>query len=117
VRGGRRTAGAGGGDRLLDHDAEPPPPGDPSETEAFVRRRGHDPRRLADGLQPRAPEGDRAGPERTGLDHLSFGVAGRKDLQQAARLFDEHGVIHGSITRLPPSASTCSGSKTPGVSG
>jgi glyoxylase I family protein len=36
-----------------------------------------------------------------GLDHLSFGVPSREDLEQAAALFDEHGVTHGVITRLP----------------
>jgi glyoxylase I family protein len=29
------------------------------------------------------------------------GVASRADLEQAERLFDEHGVTHGAITRLP----------------
>jgi catechol 2,3-dioxygenase-like lactoylglutathione lyase family enzyme len=53
------------------------------------------------GLRPAAPEGDRFDPDRVGLDHLSFGVARREDLEQAARLFDEHGVTHGQITRLP----------------
>ncbi len=36
-----------------------------------------------------------------GLDHLSFGVASREDLEQALRLFDEHGLRHGAITRVP----------------
>ena len=53
------------------------------------------------GLRPMAPEGDRFDPDRAGLDHLSFSVASRDDLEQAVRLFDEQGVIHGSITRLP----------------
>jgi hypothetical protein len=47
-----------------------------------------------------APSGDRFDPDRVGLDHLSFGVPGRDDLEQAARLFDEHGVPHGEITTL-----------------
>ena len=83
---------------------ESPPPGDPSEAEAFsvlfggvVMIRGS----LLIGLRPVAPEGDRFDPDRVGLDHLSFGVASREDLEQAARLFDEHGVTHGEITRLP----------------
>ena len=53
------------------------------------------------GLRPMAPEGDRFDPDRVGLDHLSFSVASRDDLEQAARLFDEQGVPHGEITRLP----------------
>jgi hypothetical protein len=52
------------------------------------------------GLRPMAPSGDRFDPDRVGLDHLSFGVPGRDDLEQAARLFDEHGVPHGQITTL-----------------
>jgi glyoxylase I family protein len=36
-----------------------------------------------------------------GLDHLSFSVPSREDLEQAVRSFDEHGVPHGAITRLP----------------
>ena len=83
---------------------ESPPPGDPSEAETFrilfggvVMIRGD----LVMGLRPVAAEGDRFDPDRVGLDHLSFGVPSRDDLERAVRLFDEHGVIHGSITRLP----------------
>ena len=83
---------------------ESPPPGDPSEAETFrilfggvVMVRGD----LLMGLRPMAPEGDRFDPDRVGLDHLSFGVASRGDLEQAVRLFDEQGVPHGDITRLP----------------
>ena len=82
---------------------ESPPPGDPSEAEAFrilfggvVMVRGD----LLMGLRPMAPEGDRFDPDRVGLDHLSFSVASRDDLEQAVRLFDEQGVPHGTITRL-----------------
>lgn len=82
---------------------ESPPPGDPSEAEAFrvlfggvVMIRGD----LMMGLRPTAPEGDRFDPDRVGLDHLSFGVASRDDLEQAAKLFDEHDVPHGEIIRL-----------------
>jgi glyoxylase I family protein len=81
---------------------ESPPPGDPA-AEAFkilfggvVMMRG-----VLMGLRPMAPEADRFDPDRVGLDHLSFGVPGRADLEQAIRLFDEHGVTHGEITRLP----------------
>jgi glyoxylase I family protein len=38
---------------------------------------------------------------RVGLDHLSFGVANRTELNKAAALFDERGVEHGEITDLP----------------
>jgi glyoxylase I family protein len=83
---------------------ESPPPGDPAEAEAarilfggVVMVRGN----LLMGLRPVAPATDRFDPDRVGLDHLSFGVASRDDLEQAARLFDQHGVTHGEITRLP----------------
>ena len=82
---------------------ESPPPGDPGADEVFkilfggvVMIRGN----LLMGLRPMAPEADRFDPDRVGLDHLSFGVPGRGDLEQAVRLLDEHGVSHGEITRL-----------------
>jgi len=52
------------------------------------------------GLRPMAPTSDRFDPDRVGLDHLSFGVPGRADLDDAMRLFDEQGVRHGEITSL-----------------
>jgi glyoxylase I family protein len=83
---------------------ESPPPDDPAAAEVFkvlfggvVMIRGN----LLMGLRPMAAAGDRFDPDRVGLDHLSFGVASREDLDQAVRLFDEHGVTHGGITRLP----------------
>jgi glyoxylase I family protein len=48
-----------------------------------------------------APSGDKFDPDRPGLDHLSFGVASRADLENAVALLDEHGVTHGVITALP----------------
>ncbi len=56
------------------------------------------------GLRPvdAARAGDRFDPFRCGLDHLSFGVAGRADLEAAVRLFEERGVVHSEITDLPP---------------
>jgi catechol 2,3-dioxygenase-like lactoylglutathione lyase family enzyme len=83
---------------------ESPPEDDPSAAEVFtvlfggvVMIRGN----LLLGLRPMAPPGDRFDPDRVGLDHLSFGVASRDDLEQAARLLDEHGVKHGEIASLP----------------
>jgi len=82
---------------------ESPPASDPGADEVFkilfggvVMIRGN----LLMGLRPMASAGDRFDPDRVGLDHLSFGVASREDLEQAVRLFDEHGVTHGVITRL-----------------
>ncbi len=48
----------------------------------------------------RAPAADRFDEARVGLDHLSFQVASRNDLEQAARHFDERGVPRGDITDL-----------------
>jgi catechol 2,3-dioxygenase-like lactoylglutathione lyase family enzyme len=83
---------------------ESPPPDDPSAAEVFkilfggvVMARGN----LIMGLRPMAAAGDRFDPDRVGLDHLSFSVPSRDDLEQAMRLFDEHGVAHGQITSLP----------------
>lgn len=83
---------------------ESPPPDDPSAAEVFkilfggvVMIRGN----LLMGLRPMAPAGDRFDPDRVGLDHLSFGVASRADLDEAVRLLDEQGVTHGVITSLP----------------
>jgi catechol 2,3-dioxygenase-like lactoylglutathione lyase family enzyme len=82
---------------------ESPPPDDPAAAETFkilfggvVMVRGN----LLMGLRPMAPAGDRFDPDRVGLDHLSFGVASRDDLEQAARLLDERGVARGEITTL-----------------
>lgn len=84
--------------------AESPPPDDPAAAEAFkllfggvVMMRGN----LIMGLRPMAPAADRFHPDRVGLDHLSFRVPAREDLEQAAGLLDERGVTHGEITRLP----------------
>ena len=83
---------------------ESPPPGDPAAEAAFrvlfggvVMIRGN----LLMGLRPMAPAADRFDPDRVGLDHLSFGVPGHADLEQAVRLLDELGVRHGVITPLP----------------
>ncbi|HKP07424.1 MAG TPA: VOC family protein [Microbacterium sp.] len=45
---------------------------------------------------------DRFDPFRCGLDHLSFAVPGRADLETAAQAFQERGVDHSEITELPP---------------
>ena len=56
------------------------------------------------GLRPvgaeRAAGGDRFDPLRVGLDHLSFGVSSRADLDAAVLLLDERGVEHGPIREL-----------------
>jgi glyoxylase I family protein len=84
--------------------AASPPPGDPSAEEVYpvlwggvVMVRGG----LLLGLRPVAPEGDRFDEDRVGLDHLSFNVATRAELDEAVRLFDERGIEHGQIRPLP----------------
>jgi glyoxylase I family protein len=58
------------------------------------------------GLRPvddaRATAGDRFDPFRVGLDHISFTVPSRADLDEAIRLLDERGVEHGPIRELVP---------------
>jgi catechol 2,3-dioxygenase-like lactoylglutathione lyase family enzyme len=83
---------------------ESPPASDPAAAETFkllfggiVMVRGN----LLLGLRPMAAAGDRFDPDRVGLDHLSFSVASRADLERAVQLFDREGVAHGEITRLP----------------
>jgi catechol 2,3-dioxygenase-like lactoylglutathione lyase family enzyme len=58
---------------------------------------------LGSGPSPapeRAPAGDRFDEARVGLDHLSFAVADRGELERAARLLDERGVPRGEVTDL-----------------
>ena len=45
---------------------------------------------------------DRFNENRVGLDHLSFSVARRADLETAVGLFDAQGVPHGEIKDLGP---------------
>jgi len=88
----------------FDVAVESPPPDDPSAAETFkilfggvVMVRGS----LLMGLRPMAPAGDRFSPDRVGLDHLSFSVDSRADLERAVVLLDEAGVTHGVITSMP----------------
>ena len=92
--------------RLLGFDvaAESPPEGDPSAEAAYpilwggiVMIRGN----VLMGLRPMAPAGDRFDADRVGLDHLSFSVANRAELEQARSWFDQNGVPHGDIRELP----------------
>ncbi|MGD2049821.1 MAG: VOC family protein [Chloroflexota bacterium] len=45
---------------------------------------------------------DRFDENRVGLDHLSFNVGSRDELERALDLFDEKGVSHGEIKDLGP---------------
>jgi glyoxylase I family protein len=88
----------------FDVAVESPPADDPSAEAVskilfggIVMARGN----LLMGLRPVAQAGDRFDEDRVGLDHLSFSVPSRGDLDQALSLFDEQGVPHGEITGLP----------------
>lgn len=54
------------------------------------------------GLRPVAEgrAGDKFDPFRVGLDHVSFGLDSRAELEDAARKLDELGVDHGPIREL-----------------
>ena len=48
----------------------------------------------------RSSPGDRFDENRVGLDHLSFRVGSRGELEEAVRLFDRQGVPHGGVQDL-----------------
>jgi glyoxylase I family protein len=50
----------------------------------------------------RAIPNDKFNENRLGLDHLSFSVASKGELEEAAHLFDAKGVYHGEIKDLGP---------------
>jgi glyoxylase I family protein len=58
------------------------------------------------GLRPADPERqsskDQFDPFRVGLDHMSFNVASRADLNAAISRLDEAGVPHSDVTELVP---------------
>ena len=83
---------------------ESPPPGDPSAAEVFkvlfggvVMIRGN----LLMGLRPMAPPGDRFDPPAWAWTISALGSPATRTWSSAVRLFDEQGVAHGEITRLP----------------
>ncbi|HKA12377.1 MAG TPA: VOC family protein [Candidatus Dormibacteraeota bacterium] len=87
----------------FDVAAESPPADDPTAEAVYqvlwggiVMVRGN----LLMGLRPVAPENDRFDEDRVGLDHLSFSVDSREELEKAARIFDQRGVQHGEIKTL-----------------
>ena len=51
-------------------------------------------------LRPVAPQGDRFDEDRVGLDHLSFSVGSRAELEEARGLLERKGVPHGEIKEL-----------------
>jgi glyoxylase I family protein len=56
---------------------------------------------LALGPAPDKPlDGDKFNENRVGLDHISFTVGNRADLERAARFLSDRGVPHGEIKDL-----------------
>src|SRR4051812_19673480 len=55
------------------------------------------------GLRPVDPAhaDDRFNPFRVGLDHVSFSVGSRQDLDTAVAVYDDHQVEHGPIRDVP----------------
>lgn len=53
------------------------------------------------GLRPVAVGDDSFDSERVGLDHISFTVSSREQLERAAERLAEHGVPHGQVLDLP----------------
>lgn len=49
------------------------------------------------GLRPVAPGTDGFSEDRVGLDHLSFALRSRDELDAAATLLDQRGVAHGGV--------------------
>jgi glyoxylase I family protein len=49
------------------------------------------------GLRPVAPSGDTFSEDRAGLDHLSFAVPARSDLDAAATRLDDLGIAHEPV--------------------
>lgn len=52
------------------------------------------------GLRPVADGADHFDSERVGLDHVSFAVGSRADLDQAAERLEERGIPHGQVRDL-----------------
>src|ERR1700716_3249308 len=87
----------------FDVAVDSPPDGDPTAEAAYpvlwggcVMVRGN----LLLGLRPVAKAGDRFDEDRVGLDHLSFNVSSRAELEDALKLLDEPCVPHGLIKAL-----------------
>ncbi len=54
------------------------------------------------GLRPVAAGGDAFVSTRVGLDHVSFAVASRADLEAAAAALQERGIEHGEVIEMAP---------------
>jgi glyoxylase I family protein len=54
------------------------------------------------GLRPVAPDGDAFSEDRTGLDHVSFAVASKDELDAAAAVLDRLAIAHRGIKDIGP---------------
>ena len=52
------------------------------------------------GLRPVAPAGDRFDEDRVGLDHVSFTLGSRAEIEEAAARLDTLGIAHGGVKDL-----------------
>jgi glyoxylase I family protein len=52
------------------------------------------------GLRPVGPGGDFFDEDRVGLDHVSFAVTARSDLETVVSALDARGVAHGGVTDI-----------------
>lgn len=52
------------------------------------------------GLRPVAPAGDRFDEDRVGLDHVSFMLGSRAEIEEAAARLDALGIEHGGVKDL-----------------
>ena len=52
------------------------------------------------GLRPVASGGDRFDEDRVGLDHVSFALPGRAEVESAAAMLDERGIAHAGVKDL-----------------
>jgi catechol 2,3-dioxygenase-like lactoylglutathione lyase family enzyme len=59
------------------------------------------------GLRPAAPSGDQFSENRVGLDHLSFSVSSRADLERAVKILDARDIPHGEIKDLGSAFGLC----------
>ena len=53
-------------------------------------------------MRPEAADGDAFASTRVGLDHVSFSVASRADLDSATAALQERGMEHGEVIELAP---------------
>ena len=93
-------------DPKVKRNAEPGVESDASRDSVHLSTRSpvgpSSPRKIAEPHDPeQAIKDDRFSENRVGLDHLSFLVDTRQDLERAQQLFSEAGVRHAEIKDIP----------------